>query len=221
MIDRVFNESMSTREIFDSEGKKLVLSALEGFNVTIFTYGQTASGKTFTMRGAGGNTPGHDNQGIIPLALKEIFRGLYTSHGQPFKPHQAMATHPAGSGRDSLISPRSGGSSSLSKLVKTWIVKVSYIEIYNECVNDLLDPSRKNLSVRENQQGRAIVDNLSEFEVQSLEETLYYLVKGDEQRKIAETRLNEKSSRSHTVFKINLYLSEKNLQTGRNHIKTS
>jgi len=42
---------MTTEEIFESEGKKLVLSALEGFNVTIFTYGQTASGKTFTMRG--------------------------------------------------------------------------------------------------------------------------------------------------------------------------
>jgi hypothetical protein len=50
-LDRVFNERMTTEEIFESEGKKLVLSAMEGFNVTIFTYGQTASGKTFTMRG--------------------------------------------------------------------------------------------------------------------------------------------------------------------------
>ena len=50
---------------------------------------------------------------------------------------------------------------------------------------------------------------------------MHYLLKGDEQRKIAETRLNEKSSRSHTVFKISLLLSEKNLVTGRNQIKTS
>jgi PHD/YefM family antitoxin component YafN of YafNO toxin-antitoxin module len=98
---------------------------------------------------------------------------------------------------------------------------VSYIEIYNECVNDLLDASRKNLSVRENQQGRAVIEGLSEFEVHSLEDTMHYLMKGDEQRKIAETRLNEKSSRSHTVFKISLYLSEKNLSTGRSHIKTA
>lgn len=54
----------------------MVLSALEGFNVTIFTYGQTASGKTFTMRGVGDTNPG-----IIPLALKEIFNELYTNHG--------------------------------------------------------------------------------------------------------------------------------------------
>ena len=98
---------------------------------------------------------------------------------------------------------------------------MSYLEIYNECVNDLLDPLRKNLSVRENQQGKAIVDGLSEYEVSSLEETMYYLMKGDEQRKIAETRLNEKSSRSHTVFKINIVVSEKNLQTSRNVMKTA
>jgi hypothetical protein len=57
--------------------------------------------------------------------------------------------------------------------------------------------------------------------VSSLEETMFYLMKGDEQRKIAETRLNEKSSRSHTVFKISIVVSEKNLQTSRNVIKTA
>jgi centromeric protein E len=49
---------------------------MEGFNVTIFTYGQTASGKTFTMRGGGDQAPG-----IIPLALREIFTELYERHG--------------------------------------------------------------------------------------------------------------------------------------------
>ena len=81
-IDRVFNDKMSTEEIFQSEGKKLVLAALEGFNVTIFTYGQTASGKTYTMRGGENLHPG-----IIPLSLKEVFHELYTHHGHPYKPH--------------------------------------------------------------------------------------------------------------------------------------
>jgi hypothetical protein len=65
------------------------------------------------------------------------------------------------------------------------------------------------------------VDGLSEHEVSSLEETMAFLMKGDEQRKIAETRLNEKSSRSHTVFKISILTSEKNMQTSRNVMKTS
>lgn len=58
---------MSTNEIFESEAKDLVLSALNGYNVTIFAYGQTSSGKTFTMRGS------DENEGIIPLTMKEIF----------------------------------------------------------------------------------------------------------------------------------------------------
>lgn len=66
------------------------------------------------------------------------------------------------------------------QILKTWVAKVSYIEIYNECVNDLLDPTRKNLSVRENQQGRPIVDGLSEFEIHSPEEAMSYLLRGDE-----------------------------------------
>ncbi len=134
---------MSTEEIFQSEGKKLVIAALEGFNVTIFTYGQTASGKTYTMRGGENVHPG-----IIPLSLKEVFHELYTHHGLPYKPHSsnsgsAQSIHHASYSRESFINKQ-------AKL-KTWIVKVSYIEIYNECVNDLLDPMRKNLSVRENQ----------------------------------------------------------------------
>lgn len=139
--------------------------------MTIFTYGQTASGKTFTMRGASDQS----QPGIIPLAMKDIFHELYSHHGLPFKPHHLSHHHlymKEGGKRDSF-SPK------INK-VKTWIVKVSYIEIYNECVNDLLDPMRKNLSVRENQQGKPVIDNLSEYEVTSLEETLHYLLKGDE-----------------------------------------
>ena len=50
---------------------------------------------------------------------------------------------------------------------------------------------------------------------------MHYLLKGDEQRKIAETKLNEKSSRSHTVFKLSILMSEKNLSSSRSTIKTS
>ena len=58
---------MSTQEVFESEARELVLSALNGYNVTIFAYGQTSSGKTHTMRGS------DENEGIIPLSMKEIF----------------------------------------------------------------------------------------------------------------------------------------------------
>lgn len=110
--------------------------------------------------------------GLIPISLKEIFHELYTNHGQSTK-------NLHGHGKNLYYrDPSSGNQKSYSpkdKKIRTWVVKVSYIEIYNECVNDLLDITRKNLSVRENQQGRTIIENLSEYEVSSLEETMAYL----------------------------------------------
>jgi len=88
-------------------------------------------------------------------------------------------------------------------------IRVSYLEIYNECVNDLLDPSKKNLDVREQTNKGAVINGLSEFEVDSYNKTMYYLRFGDDQRIIAETKLNELSSRSHTVFRINLEIHER------------
>jgi len=72
----VFNEKVSSEQIFESECKKLILASMEGCNVTIFTYGQTASGKTYTMRGENEGQPG-----LIPLSLREIFHELYHNHG--------------------------------------------------------------------------------------------------------------------------------------------
>jgi hypothetical protein len=57
---------MHTYQIFEDNAKKLILSALEGYNVTIFAYGQTSSGKTYTMRGGDRN---NYEPGIIPLSI--------------------------------------------------------------------------------------------------------------------------------------------------------
>jgi len=58
---------MTTQEIFENEAKGLVLSALHGYNATIFAYGSTSSGKTYTMKGT------DSDPGIIPLSMAEIF----------------------------------------------------------------------------------------------------------------------------------------------------
>ena len=77
------------------------------------------------------------------------------------------------------------------------------------------------MKIRDNAQNLAKIENLSEYDVSSLAETMVLLVKGDEERKFAETRLNQQSSRSHTVFKINIVINERNVENGRNLIKTS
>ena len=61
----IFGEKAHTQEIFDSQIKELVETAMAGINVTVFAYGQTSSGKTYTMRGYDKKDPG-----LIPLSIE-------------------------------------------------------------------------------------------------------------------------------------------------------
>ena len=172
-FDSVINPNMTNKDIFEKLIKQNLTSLLKGINVSIFAYGQTSTGKTFTMKGEP-----KINEGLIPLSIREIFSSL---NNKDF---------------------------SISK----YIVKVSYAEIYNETVNDLIDSSKKNLEIRESGAKGIFVNNLSEIMVTNLEKAMQLLNKGENNRIIAETKLNEKSSRSHTIFKINIefYLKDKN-----------
>lgn len=69
-FDNVFGEKMTTLDIFDQQVKELVHTALKGINVTVFAYGQTSSGKTFTMRGY------NNSEGLIPFSIEEIFAAI-------------------------------------------------------------------------------------------------------------------------------------------------
>ena len=83
-------------------------------------------------------------------------------------------------------------------------ITVSYIEIYNESVNDLIEPTNKNLEVRESISNGIYINRLCEKPVDGYEDVIAELIKGDEFRSISATKLNELSSRSHTVFRINI-----------------
>ncbi len=83
------------------------------------------------------------------------------------------------------------------------------MQIYNECVNDLITPANKNLEIRESISNGIYVNRLTEKHVSTAAEVLDYMVKGDEVRNVAETKLNEISSRSHTVFRLNLQSNPK------------
>lgn len=70
-LDRVFDIESTQKEIFDSTAKPLIADVLQGYNATIFTYGQSGSGKTYTMYGE--DLLDEECQGIIPRAISEIF----------------------------------------------------------------------------------------------------------------------------------------------------
>ena len=67
--DQIFGPEVTTETIFNDQVKELVHNSLDGINQTVFAYGQTSSGKTFTMRGY----PEKNQLGLIPLSVKEIF----------------------------------------------------------------------------------------------------------------------------------------------------
>ena len=164
-FDSVISPSQTNKDIFENLIKQNLTYLLKGISISIFAYGQTSTGKTFTMKGES-----KSNEGLIPLSIREIF--------------------------NSLTNPESNITKSL--------VKVSYSEIYNETVNDLIDTSKKNLEIRESPNKGIFVNNLSEITVTNVEKAMQILNKGENNRIIAETKLNEKSSRSHTIFKINI-----------------
>jgi len=143
----------------------VVDSALQGYNTTIFAYGQTGAGKTYTMEGF--NREGNiEERGIIPRAIEQIF-----NHIQQY------------------ASPR-----------MRFLVRASYLQIYNEQVSDLLKPERNNLSIREDKKRGVYVDGLSEWVVRSPAEIYGLMERGASVRATGETKMNEMSSRSDAVF---------------------
>ena len=90
-------------------------------------------------------------------------------------------------------------------------VKVAMIEIYMEKIKDLIDPTRENLNVREDKVKGLYIEGLSETEVINAEEAYTCLKCGNENRSVAFTKMNDNSSRSHSIFIITI--KQSNLKT--------
>uniref|UniRef100_A0AAR2K9I1 Kinesin family member 13Ba n=1 Tax=Pygocentrus nattereri TaxID=42514 RepID=A0AAR2K9I1_PYGNA len=106
---------------------------------------------------------------------------------------------------------------------ESFTVEVSYMEIYNEKVRDLLDPkgSRQALRVREHKVLGPYVDGLSRLAVASYKDIESLMSEGNKSRTVAATNMNEESSRSHAVFNIILTHTLKDLQSGTSGEKVS
>ncbi|KAH7298031.1 hypothetical protein KP509_25G024300 [Ceratopteris richardii] len=160
-FDKVFGPATTTRGVYDVAAMNVVRGAMDGINGTVFAYGVTSSGKTYTMHGD------PVSPGIIPLAVKEIFQII----------------------RDT---PK-----------REYLLRVSYLEIYNEVINDLLNPTGRNLRIREDVQG-PYVEGIKEEVVLSPVHALSLIAAGEELRHVGSTNYNLLSSRSHTVFTLKI-----------------
>ncbi|XP_068942547.1 kinesin-1 heavy chain isoform X2 [Petaurus breviceps papuanus] len=172
-FDRVFQSSTTQEQVYNDCAKKIVKDVLEGYNGTIFAYGQTSSGKTHTMEG---KLHDPDGMGIIPRIVQDIFNYIYSMD-------ENLEFH----------------------------IKVSYFEIYLDKIRDLLDVSKTNLSVHEDKNRVPYVKGCTERFVCSPDEVMDTIDEGKSNRHVAVTNMNEHSSRSHSIFLINV--KQENTQT--------
>lgn len=145
----------------------IVEKSLQGYNGTIFAYGQTGTGKTYTMAGSHSKA---EMRGIIPNTFSHIFSKIARASGE-----------------------------------KSFVVTVTYMEIYNEEVRDLLscDPNKK-LAIRERSDVGVYVKDLMGFTVDSIESITELLNRGNKNRVTRSTLMNDVSSRSHAIFTITI-----------------
>ncbi|CAG8951168.1 hypothetical protein HYFRA_00007914 [Hymenoscyphus fraxineus] len=169
--DNVFSTQDNNAKVYDSSAKRLVRRVMEGYHGTVFAYGMTGTGKTFSMQGTA------SSPGVIPLAITDIFSYIRETPSREF------------------------------------LLRVSYLEIYNEKIHDLLSATpvggvgpgagqQEEIKLRQDSKRGVYASPLTEEIVQSPTQLLRVIARGDQARRTSSTQFNSRSSRSHAVVQI-------------------
>ena len=177
-FDHTYDWRATQELIFNQTALPILESIMEGYNGTIFAYGQTGTGKTYTMEGNDNET----DKGIIPRSIDWIFNNIKNYPAQQF------------------------------------LVRVSFVEIYNEEVRDLLSKvKRQKLNVREKDKV-FYVENVTIIQSENSKMTLDIMKAGRVNRATGATKMNPGSSRSHSIFSITVESSTTD-EAGEAHYK--
>lgn len=200
VFDRVFSPEYDQAGVWDYL-EDCVNAFTTGYNVSLLAYGQSGAGKSYTMGTSGPNEQGDlDVMGVIPRAATALFEKLDGPKGNPNRGSMSQLRAPA---RYSAQMPARNAD-------KNWILKATYVEIYNEQLRDLLLPEhipgheRSPVTIREDTKGNIILTGLRQIEINSVEDLLNALNFGSTVRQTDATAINARSSRSHAVFSLNL-----------------
>jgi len=160
-FDRIFRNA-TQEAVYQSTCKHLIRPILEGYNATVFAYGTTGSGKTYTMVGT------QEAPGIMVLTLRDMFAAINEDKEKEYE------------------------------------VKVSYVEIYNEVIHDLLVHNSKDtyLELRDDPLKSVTIAGVTEIKVDDTKHVMNLLLQGNKRRTTEATNANQTSSRSHAVFQI-------------------
>lgn len=160
-FDHIFLPENSNSDIFESVVRNTVLKSMQGFHGTVFTYGQTNSGKTFTMNGT------QYQPGIIPQSIHFCFDSI----------HEYFTD-------------------------REFLIRVSYLEVYNEQIKDLLNTEPTQIKIQYDSKLGTVLSGVMEQVVLNAQQVIALLKAGDAHRHVGNTDMNEKSSRAHTLLKI-------------------
>ncbi|EDO39610.1 predicted protein [Nematostella vectensis] len=171
-FDGVYGSQCNTEKLYSEIVHPIVDGVLEGYNGTVFAYGQTSCGKTFTMQGS---AQPESQVGITPRCCRHILNSMQ------------------GKGR---------------RRNREYLLHVSYLEIYNEEIRDLLvKNTRSNLEIKEHPDKGMYVKGLSSITVDCYEDMAEILEIGSANRSVGSTCMNTDSSRSHSIFIIDLQVN--------------
>ncbi|XP_039715258.1 kinesin-like protein KIF19 isoform X2 [Pteropus medius] len=161
LFDVAFDFTATQEMVYQATTKSLIKGVISGYNATVFAYGPTGCGKTYTMLGT------DREPGIYVRTLDDLFRAIEeTSSDMEYE------------------------------------VSMSYLEIYNEMIRDLLNPALGYLELREDAKGVIQVAGITEVSTINAKEIMQLLVKGNRQRTQEPTAANRTSSRSHAVLQV-------------------
>ncbi|EPY81534.1 kinesin-like protein KIF21A isoform 4 [Camelus ferus] len=184
-FDYVFDLDSQQEQIYTQCIEKLIEGCFEGYNATVFAYGQTGAGKTYTMGTGFDVNIIEEEQGIISRAVKHLFKGIEE------KKHTSM--------KNGLPPP-------------DFKVNAQFLELYNEEVLDLFDTTRdidaknkkSNIRIHEDSAGGIYTVGVTTRNVNTESEMMQCLKLGALSRTTASTQMNVQSSRSHAIFTIHL-----------------
>ncbi|XP_052211329.1 kinesin-like protein KIN-UB [Diospyros lotus] len=168
-FDEVLTEFASQKRVYEVVAKPVVESVLDGYNGTVMAYGQTGTGKTYTLGRLGEEDTA--DRGIMVRAMEDIL---------------------------AEISPQTDS------------VCVSYLQLYMETIQDLLDPANDNISIMEDPKtGDVSLPGATVVEIRDQQSFVELLCLGEAHRFAANTKLNTESSRSHAILMVHVKKSIK------------
>ncbi|XP_049639721.1 kinesin-like protein KIF21A isoform X4 [Suncus etruscus] len=184
-FDFVFDLEAPQEHIYSQCVEKLVEGCFEGYNATVFAYGQTGAGKTYTMGTGFDVSSSEDEQGIISRAVRHLFR---------------------------TIEEKKSAAAESGQPPPDFKVNAQFLELYNEEVLDLFDTTRdidsknkkSNIRIHEDSTGGIYTVGVTTRTVNTQAEMMQCLKLGALSRTTASTQMNVQSSRSHAIFTIHL-----------------